>query len=131
MKFLKQFLVTFVTFLLIDAVWLGLIAKDFYAKHLGFLMTDTPNLWAAVIFYVLYVFTLVVMVVKPALQQRSLADAMNKGALFGLCAYATYDLTNLATLHAWPLIVTVVDMIWGTFLTSLVAGVSYAMLVKK
>ena len=81
MKFLKQFIVTFVIFLLIDAVWLGLIAKDFYAKHLGFLMTDTPNLWAAVIFYVLYVFTLVVMVVKPALQQRSLAEALSKGAL--------------------------------------------------
>lgn len=131
MNFFKQFLVTFLVFLTIDAVWLGLIAKDFYAKHLGFLMAEAPNLWAAGIFYLLYVFTLVVMVIKPALRQRSLVDAMSKGALFGLCAYATYDLTNLATLQSWPLIVTVVDMIWGTVLTSSVVSVSYWLLASR
>lgn len=127
---LKQFLVAFTTFLAIDGLWLTLIAKNFYAKHLGFLMTKTPNLTAALIFYLIYVFTMVVLIISPALQKGSLTTAILTGALFGLCAYATYDLTNLATIKDWPLLVTIVDLIWGTVLSGAVAGISYLVLTK-
>ena len=127
---LKQFLVAFITFLAIDGLWLTLIAKNFYAKHLGFLMAKTPNLTAAGIFYVIYIFTMVVLIISPALQKGSLMTAVLTGALFGLCAYATYDLTNLATIKDWPLLVTIVDLIWGTVLSAAVAGISYLVLTK-
>jgi len=128
--FIKQFFVAFVTFLMIDGVWLTLVAKNFYAKYLGYLMTKTPNLAAAGIFYLIYIFTLVILVLSPALQKGSLTSAIMMGALFGLCSYATYDLTNLATIKDWPLLVTVVDLIWGTFVTAAVAGISYLILSK-
>ena len=127
---LKQFFVSFIIFLAIDGIWLTLVAKDFYAKHLGFLMTKTPNLAAAGIFYVIYILTMVVLIISPALQKGSLITAFFTGALFGLCAYATYDLTNLATIKDWPLLVTVVDLIWGTVLSGSVAGISYLVLTK-
>ena len=127
---LKQFLITLTTFLAIDGLWLTVIAKDFYAKHLGFLMTKTPNLWAALSFYLIYVVALIVFVISPALQKDSLWSAILLGALFGLCAYATYDLTNLATIKNWPLLITVIDLIWGTFLSASVAGLSFLILSK-
>lgn len=127
---IKQFLVAFTSFLIIDGLWLTLIAKDFYAKHLGFLMSKTPNLVAAGIFYLIYVFTMVVLIISPAVQKGSLQSAILTGALFGLCAYATYDLTNLVTIKNWPVLVTVVDLIWGTFLSGAVAGISYWIITK-
>jgi len=127
---IKQFFVAFITFLIIDGAWLTLIAKDFYAKHLGFLMSKTPNFAAAGIFYVIYIITLVVLIIAPALQKGSLSAAILTAALFGFCAYATYDLTNLATIKDWPLIVTVVDLIWGTFVTAAVSGITYLILSR-
>jgi uncharacterized membrane protein len=127
---IRQFFVTLVTFLIIDGAWLILIAKNFYSKHLGFLMSKTPNLAAAGIFYLIYVFTLVVLIISPAIAKGSITSAILTGALFGLCAYATYDLTNLATIKDWPLIVTIVDLVWGTFVSGAVAGISYFILTK-
>jgi uncharacterized membrane protein len=127
---MRQFLVAFTSFLLIDGLWLTVIAKSFYAEHLGFLMSKTPNFTAAGIFYLIYVFTLVVLIISPAVQKGSLQSAILTGALFGLCAYATYDLTNLATIKNWPVLVTIVDMIWGTFLSGAVAGISYWIITK-
>lgn len=127
---IKQFFVALTFFLIIDGLWLMVIAKDFYAKHLGFLMSKTPNLAAAGIFYLIYVFTMVVLIISPAVQKGSLQTAILTGALFGLCAYATYDLTNLATIKNWPALVTVVDLIWGTFLSGAVAGISYWIIAK-
>lgn len=126
----KQYFVAFLSFLIIDGVWLTVVAKNFYAKYLGYLMTKTPNLLAAGIFYLIYIFGLVVLVLSPALQKGSLLSAILMGALFGFCSYATYDLTNLATIKDWPLIVTIVDIIWGTFLSALIAGISYLILTK-
>lgn len=122
---IKQYFVALTTFLIIDGIWLTLIAKNFYAKHLGFLMSKTPNLAAAGIFYLIYILGMVVLVISPALQKHSIMSAILMGALFGLCGYATYDLTNMATIRDWPLIITVVDLIWGTFLSGAVAGISY------
>jgi len=122
---IKQYFIALTTFLIIDGIWLLLIAKNFYAKHLGFLMSKTPNLTAALIFYLIYILGMVVLVISPALQKHSLSQAIFMGALFGLCGYATYDLTNLATIQNWPLLITVIDLIWGTFVSGAVAGISY------
>ncbi len=127
---IKQFFVAFITFLIIDGAWLALIAKNFYARHLGYLMAKTPNLAAAGIFYVIYIITLVILIIAPALQKGSLSAAILTGALFGFCAYATYDLTNLATIKDWPLIITIVDLIWGTFVTAAVSGIAYLILSR-
>lgn len=124
---IKLYFLTLVVFLGIDGVWLTTIAKNFYAKHLGYLMSKTPNLTAAGIFYLIYILGMVYLVLTPALEKKSLAQAIYMGALFGLCGYATYDLTNLATIKDWPLLVTLVDLVWGTVLSATVAGVSYSL----
>jgi uncharacterized membrane protein len=120
--FLKTYVLTLIPFLILDALWLGLVAPSFYKSQIGHLMTDSPNLAAAGIFYLLYVVGLVVFVTG---REGTLKQTALRGAFFGLIGYATYDLTNLATLRDWPLLVTAVDLLWGTFLsavTSLAAG---------
>ena len=121
--YIKLYLATFVAFLAVDMVWLVLVARTFYRKYIGFLMAPSPNWAAAIIFYLLYIVGILVLAVLPGLEANSLKTTLLRGALFGLVAYATYDLTNLATLKDWPVIVTVVDMIWGTVLS---VAVSYA-----
>lgn len=111
-------------------VWLGLAAKNFYAKHIGFLMKANVNWAAAILFYLLFIAGLVVFVVVPALEKGSWVRALLFGALFGLITYATYDLTNLATLKDWPLVVTVVDLIWGTVLAASVSVGTYVIAAK-
>jgi uncharacterized membrane protein len=126
----KLYGIGFLVFLGIDAVWLGLIAKQFYGKYLGHLLSPTPNFAAAGIFYLLFIVGILVFAVIPGLNQSSVSKAIILGALFGLITYATYDLTNLATLKDWPLLVTVVDLIWGTVLSASVAGITAAIAQK-
>ncbi|UCH61267.1 MAG: DUF2177 family protein [Anaerolineales bacterium] len=123
--YIKLYLATLVAFFLIDMIWLGLVARTFYRKHLGFLLSPSPNWIAASLFYLLFIAGIIIFAVVPGLQADSLGKALLLGALFGLISYATYDLTNLATIKDWPLIVTVVDMIWGTALATTVAWVSF------
>jgi uncharacterized membrane protein len=123
MKIKLYFLALFI-FLCIDALWLGLVAPGFYRSQIGHLMAETPNLLAAGIFYLLFVGALVFFVIEPALRIGTIRDVVVRGALFGLVTYATYDLTNLATLRDWPLLVTVVDLAWGTILTAGTAAAS-------
>jgi len=123
---IKLYFLTLTVFLAIDGLWLTLIAKNFYAKHLGYLMSKTPNLAAAGIFYLIYIVAMFIFVLVPAIEKKSLMQAITMGALFGFSAYATYDLTNLATIKDWPLIITIVDLIWGATLSALVAGVSFS-----
>lgn len=127
---IKLYLIAFPVFFVIDLFWLGLIAKNFYQKYIGFLMTPNVNWLAAIIFYLLFIAGLVIFVIAPSLEKNSWINAVLFGALFGLITYATYDLTNLATLKNWPLIVTVVDLIWGLTISSLVSVISY-FLAKK
>ena len=127
---IKQFFVALGSFLVVDGLWLTLIAKNFYAKHLGYLMAKNPNLLATGLFYLIYVFAMVVLVVSPGLEKGSFWSTVLSGALFGLCCYATYDLTNLATVQNWPLIVTIVDLIWGTFLSAAIAAISFLIFHK-
>lgn len=128
--FLKSYLITLPIFLAIDLVWLSLIARNFYALHLGYLMKTNINFAAAGVFYLLFVVGLVVFAVLPALEKNSWTQALFLGALLGLVSYATYDLTNLSTIKDWPLIVTIVDMAWGTVLGGLVSVISYFVVSK-
>ncbi len=117
MQFAKHYLITLVVFTLIDLVWLLVISKRLYQEKIGHLMADTVNLPAAAIFYLLYILALVFFVINPAVDKKSVLYALGAGAFFGLVAYGTYDLTNLATLKGWPASLTVIDLIWGSFVT--------------
>jgi uncharacterized membrane protein len=123
MTFLVYFGISFVLFFIIDIIWLGLVAKKLYSKWIGHLMLEKPNWIAAITFYVLYIVFIVIFVLIPA--EHSLSYAMTYGALFGFITYATYDLTNLATLKTWPLQMVVVDILWGTFLGFSVSTLAY------
>ncbi len=128
MEFIKTYLLSLVVFLGIDAVWLTTMSKSFYGKHLGHLMTEKPNLLVAFIFYLINIVGMMVLVINPALKENSWSRLLWSSAIYGLCTYATYDLTNQATLKNWPMIVTVVDIIWGVVLTTTVcASVFYFM----
>jgi uncharacterized membrane protein len=105
-----------VVFLAIDLVWLGLIAKNFYQKHLGRFFSDRVNWTAAIIFYFLFILGTMIFAVYPGVVQDSLMRTIIFGVLFGLFTYATYDLTNLATLKDWPVPIVIVDIIWGMVL---------------
>ncbi len=123
--FIKLYFIALSVFLAIDMVWLVFIAKNFYAKQIGFLMAKNPNLVAAFIFYLIFIAGLIVFVINPALDKKLWTQALLMGAFFGLVTYATYDLTNLATVKNWPLIITIVDLIWGTVLSATVSVVTY------
>jgi uncharacterized membrane protein len=125
MFYLKLYLCTLLAFFAIDMVWLGLVARGFYQKHLGFLLRTPPNWTAALVFYLLFVAGLLVFVVVPSLQAGSAKKVLILGALFGLITYATYDLTNLATVKDWPWIVTAVDLAWGGVLATSVSYLGF------
>ena len=123
--FIKLFLIALPVFFAIDMAWLVLVAKKFYQQQIGFLMKPDINWYAAIIFYLLFITGLVVFVISPAVEKHSWVHAILFGALFGLITYATYDLTNLATMKDWPLLVTFVDLIWGTVLAASISGITY------
>jgi uncharacterized membrane protein len=123
--YLKLFMCAFVGFLAIDMVWLTVVARGFYRRQLGFLLSDQPNWWAAIAFYLLFVVGLLVFAIIPGLDAVSLRKALLLGGFFGLVTYATYDLTNMATVKDWPWTVTLVDMAWGTVLATLVSCLGF------
>ena len=104
---LKLFIISLFIFIGIGFVWLGLVAPEFYQAQFGHLMAETTNIAAAGVFYVLFVAVLVYFVLEPAVDTGTIRDGLVRGTLFGLVSYATYDLTNFATLRDWPLLVTI------------------------
>ena len=128
--FIKLFLIALPVFFAIDMVWLVLVAKNFYKEQIGFLMRPDINWAAAIIFYLLFIAGLVTFVISPAVEKHSWINAVFFGAFFGLVTYATYDLTNLATLKDWPLLVTIVDLIWGSVLAASISLITYLIAVK-
>lgn len=128
--FIKLYAIAFPVFLAIDMIWLGLVAKNFYRSQIGTLMKPDVNWTAAIIFYLIFIVGLVVFVITPAVEKNSWTHALLFGALFGLVCYATYDLTNLAVAKDWPLLVTIVDMIWGAVLASSVSLITYYLVNK-
>lgn len=125
-KLLLAYLLTSVVFFAIDLTWLGLIAKGLYAKYLGGLLSDQVNWTAAITFYLLFIVGIFLFVILPAAEKSSWQHALIYGALFGFFTYATYDLTNLATLKNWPLTIVFIDIAWGMALTGSVSLAGYA-----
>ena len=123
--YLKLYLIALPVFFAIDLIWLTLVARKFYVAQLGLLMKTNINWTAAIIFYLLFIVGLVIFAIAPAMEKKSIVWAIVMGGLFGFFTYATYDLTNLATLKNWPLSVTVVDMIWGVVLAGSVSTITF------
>jgi uncharacterized membrane protein len=117
----RNYFIVLVIFLAIDMVWLTVIAKKLYADKLGYLMAPKPVLPAALAFYLLFVAGLMVFVISPALAGGSWLQALLAGLFFGLITYATYDLTNLATVKDWPVLITVIDLVWGSAVSGVTA----------
>src|SRR6056297_1098545 len=125
LDFIKIYLTSFVVFFVIDLVWLGVVAQKLYAENLGYIMKEKPDWIAAILFYLLYIIGLVFFVIQPALEKGSWQYALFAGLFFGFITYATYDLTNLATLKDWPLKITIIDLIWGSSLGGLTSIISF------
>lgn len=125
MNFVKLYLVSLFVFLIIDFIWLGIIAKNLYKEQIGYLMTSDIRWGAAVLFYALYILGLMIFAILPALKENAWGYSVGYGCLFGLICYATYDLTNLATLKDWPIKIVVYDLIWGSFISGVVSLTAY------
>jgi uncharacterized membrane protein len=123
LQFFTLYVIAVPIFFVIDMIWLGLVASNFYREKLGYIMGDI-NWPAAIIFYLVFLVGLVLFAIYPAVGKGTVWHAVLWGGLFGFFTYATYDLTNLATLRDWPLSITLVDIAWGTFLGASVAGVT-------
>lgn len=119
------YLATLVTLLAVDLVCMVLVMKPLFERHVGALLARPLRYATALAFYLVYAGGIVVLAVDPAIRADSLGTAATLGAVLGFCAYATYELTNRATLQAWPVSIVVVDIAWGTVLTALAAGAGY------
>jgi uncharacterized membrane protein len=124
-KILLVYLLSFGVFLAIDSVWLVKVSPKLYKDNIGHLMSDKPQLWAALLFYVIFMAGLLTFVVIPALNDKSIAHAAIYGAIFGLVTYATFDLTSQAVFKGWPIKITILDLLWGTSLTAIVSVIVY------
>ncbi len=126
---MKSFAVSYagalVAFLAIDAIWIGVVARRFYAEQLGDLMRPAPWMGVAAVFYLMYAVAIVVLAIQPALRDASASKAALLGAMLGFAAYGTYDITNLSTLRGWPWQVSLIDWGWGTLLTGFSAWAGY------
>ncbi len=129
LAFAKAYGACVVTFLALDLLWLGVVAKGFYQAQLGHLMRANVLWGPALLFYAIYVGAIVLLCVAPAVERQSLARAVALGAVFGLAAYAAFDLTSLALLKDFPVRAAVVDLAWGTVLTGAVAAAGYGVSV--
>ncbi len=125
LKYIYLYGITFGIFLIVDLIWLNFIAKNLYQKEIGTLLLKSPNLLPAFLFYALFIIALLVLVLIPGIQSNSLTKTLLLGAVFGFITYATYDLTNLATLQGWSIKMTVIDLIWGTSVSTFVTFWGY------
>ncbi len=123
--YLKLYLLTVPIFFLLDIIWLAYVAKGFYRKHLGFILSPEVNWPAAITFYLIYIAGILFFAVVPAIERVSLARALVWGGLYGFFTYATYDLTNMALIKGWPMKIVVVDILWGMVLCAVVAMGSF------
>lgn len=124
-KLAMLYAITTVVFFAVDFVWLSTATKRIYEPYIGHLLSSSPKLAVAAGFYLLYVVGVLALASIPGLREGALVGALWRGALLGLLAYGTYDLTNLATLEGWAWQVTVIDLIWGTTVTGFTAAVGY------
>lgn len=125
MKYFILFGITTVIFFSIDLIWLGVIAKNHYREKLGFILSPEVNWTAAIVFYLIYIAGILYFAVVPALNSGEWQTALINGAVLGFLCYATYDLTNMATIAKWPLQIVIIDIAWGTILTGTVSLASF------
>jgi uncharacterized membrane protein len=119
------YLVALAVLALLDALWLGVVSRDFYKARLGQLLLDRPLWSVAIAFYLIHAVGIAVFAVPPAVAAGTWPVAVLYGGLFGLCVYAAYDITNLATLRGWPMAVSLVDLAWGTVVTAAATLVAF------
>jgi len=129
-QIIKAYLITFGVFFLIDVFWIGVIAKKLYQNQIGFLLKENFSIIPAILFYLLFIAAILFFVINPALTKNSWQFALFAGAFLGLVAYATYDLTNLSTIKDWPILLTIIDIAWGTILTACTAIISYLIIQR-
>lgn len=127
---MQVYIVTVLTFALFDGLWLGVITKSFYQKHLGYIFAEKFQLVPGILFYLLYAAGVTFFVIMPALETKSITTALYRGAFFGLVAYGAYDLTNQVTLAKWPVVITIADMAWGMVATGVVSAIVYMIITK-
>ena len=130
LRYLVLYAITVGIFFAIDILWIGVIAKNLYREKLGFILSDKVNWAAAIIFYLIYIGGIIYFAVEPAIQAQSFSTAIINGVLLGMLCYATYDLTNMATIAKWPLSITIIDIIWGGFLTGACSTATYFISTK-
>jgi hypothetical protein len=130
LKLLSSYAIATVFFFAIDMLWLGVIAKKLYREKLGFILSDEVNWTAALVFYFIYIAGILFFAVYPALRDFSWQTALLNGAVLGFLCYATYDLTNMATIAKWPLQIVLIDIVWGTVLTGSVSILTYLAATK-
>lgn len=123
--YIKIYAILTTSIVILDLFWLGILAKDFYQKYLGFLMRPTPNWTPAIIFYLLYALAIIYFILLPNISKGSLTAVLISGAILGLVVYGTYELTNMAIIKDWPIKIVIVDIIWGIFMTSVVSAIGY------
>ena len=130
MKLILQFLISFSVFLTIDLLWLGVVARKLYVHYMGHLLRTPPNWPVAFLFYALFVVGIMIFAIMPAIEQKNVAHAFKMGALFGFFTYMTFDLTSWAVLKDWPAGIVWIDILWGTTLSMMVAGISCFLILK-
>lgn len=122
---LVSYLAALVTLAILDALWLGVVSREFYKARLGQMLLDQPLWWAAILFYLIHAAGVAIFAVPPAMASGTWSVAILYGGLFGFCVYAAYDLTNLATLRGWPMAVSLVDLAWGAVVTAAATLVAF------
>lgn len=128
LEFLKTYIIALVVFLIVDLFWLVVISRKLYQKEIGFIMSSKPNWIAAAVFYFVFLLGIVFFVINPAVEKEQWLYALLAGAFFGFVTYATYDLTNLATLENWPIKITIIDLFWGSFIGGFVSTITFFIL---
>ena len=124
MNYIYLYLLTTIAFFAIDFLWLKFAATN-YSKKIGHLMASKPKLFPALIFYLIFVVGVIIFAVLPGYESQNIWKAIMLGALFGMLSYSTYDLTNLATLKNWPVSITVIDIVWGTTVSTITSVAGY------
>lgn len=123
--YLRAFLGTIVSFLAVDAVWITMVVRGLYEKEVGYLLSDTPRMLPAAVFYLAYAVGIVWLAVRPALANRSTSTALVNGGVVGAIAYGTYTVTNYSVFEGWTFGLVWTDIAWGIFLTSVSAACGY------
>lgn len=125
MKIIITFIISLITFVLLDIIWLGVISKNLYSSEIGHLMSERLNYLAVIAFYLVFITGLVILAIMPGLKETELKRTIINAAVLGFVSYATYDLTNYATLKDWPLRVVLIDISWGTFISTITSIVGF------